>query len=66
MARTASLRRETGETKIGLTLDIDGTGVSQIHTGQPARPSETCSRAPTSAAASVPAGSLAASPLVIG
>ncbi|CAN5343517.1 imidazoleglycerol-phosphate dehydratase HisB [soil metagenome] len=33
MGRKASLRRETGETKIGLTLDIDGNGVSQIHTG---------------------------------
>jgi imidazoleglycerol-phosphate dehydratase len=33
MARTASLRRETGETRIGLTLELDGAGVSHVHTG---------------------------------
>jgi imidazoleglycerol-phosphate dehydratase len=33
MARKATVRRETGETKISLTLDIDGVGHSQIRTG---------------------------------
>jgi imidazoleglycerol-phosphate dehydratase len=31
--RTAELRRETGETRISLTLRLDGTGVSSIRTG---------------------------------
>jgi imidazoleglycerol-phosphate dehydratase len=31
--RTAELRRETGETRIFLTLRLDGTGVSSIRTG---------------------------------
>ena len=33
MARTAQLRRETGETKIELTLDLDGAGRSTVDTG---------------------------------
>ena len=33
MARTAQLRRETGETKIELTLDLDGAGRSAVDTG---------------------------------
>ena len=33
MARTAQLRRETGETKIELTLDLDGDGRSTVDTG---------------------------------
>ena len=31
--RTAELRRETGETRISLTLRLDGTGASTIRTG---------------------------------
>lgn len=31
--RTASVKRETGETRITLELDVDGTGVSDIATG---------------------------------
>jgi imidazoleglycerol-phosphate dehydratase len=33
MARTASLSRKTSETAISLTLDLDGTGASDIDTG---------------------------------
>ncbi len=33
MSRTASINRQTAETKIQLTLDLDGTGQSQIQTG---------------------------------
>ena len=33
MARTASLSRKTSETTISLTLDLDGTGASDIDTG---------------------------------
>jgi imidazoleglycerol-phosphate dehydratase len=33
MARTARIHRETGETKIDLTLDLDGSGQSAIGTG---------------------------------
>jgi len=33
MGRTAQLRRETGETKIELTLDLDGAGRSTVETG---------------------------------
>jgi imidazoleglycerol-phosphate dehydratase len=33
MARTAQIRRETGETKIDLTLDLDGAGRSTVDTG---------------------------------
>jgi imidazoleglycerol-phosphate dehydratase len=33
MTRKATIRRETGETKIGLSLEIDGAGQSHIHTG---------------------------------
>jgi imidazoleglycerol-phosphate dehydratase len=33
MARTASLSRKTTETAITLTLDLDGTGASEIDTG---------------------------------
>jgi imidazoleglycerol-phosphate dehydratase len=33
MARTASVTRKTSETDIQLTLDIDGTGVSEVATG---------------------------------
>lgn len=32
-ARTASLRRETGETKIALSLNLDGTGHAALSTG---------------------------------
>jgi imidazoleglycerol-phosphate dehydratase len=31
--RTAQVRRETGETKISLALDLDGTGLSKLATG---------------------------------
>src|ERR1700722_7069844 len=31
--RTASIRRETGETKIALALDLDGNGLSKLTTG---------------------------------
>jgi len=33
MSRTASIRRETGETRIDLNLSLDGTGRSQVKTG---------------------------------
>jgi len=33
MTRKASIRRDTKETKIGLQLDLDGNGKSQIQTG---------------------------------
>jgi imidazoleglycerol-phosphate dehydratase len=33
MPRTATIRRETGETKIDLSLDLDGTGKAEIRTG---------------------------------
>ena len=33
MARTATINRETAETKIQLTLDLDGTGQADIATG---------------------------------
>ena len=33
MTRTATVRRETGETKINLTLEVDGVGLGQIRTG---------------------------------
>ena len=33
MPRTATIRRETAETKISLRLDLDGTGQSKIATG---------------------------------
>lgn len=33
MSRKGTIRRETGETKIGLVLEVDGTGQSHIHTG---------------------------------
>jgi imidazoleglycerol-phosphate dehydratase len=33
MTRSAHIRRETGETKIDLTLDLDGGGVANINTG---------------------------------
>ncbi len=33
MPRTASIKRETGETHVELTLDLDGTGRSQVATG---------------------------------
>jgi imidazoleglycerol-phosphate dehydratase len=33
MARTAGIRRQTAETQIELTLDLDGSGTSQIQTG---------------------------------
>jgi len=32
-ARTAQIRRETGETKISLGLNLDGTGQAQLSTG---------------------------------
>ena len=31
--RQATIERETGETRILITLNLDGTGKSQIHTG---------------------------------
>jgi imidazoleglycerol-phosphate dehydratase len=34
-SRTSKIRRETGETKIDLQLNIDGKGVSEIRTGIP-------------------------------
>lgn len=33
MARTAHIHRETGETKIDLSLDLDGSGLASIGTG---------------------------------
>src|SRR3954464_217982 len=33
MPRTATLRRETAETKIDLTINLDGTGRSELATG---------------------------------
>ncbi len=33
MARTAHVRRETGETQISLAVDLDGTGKAEIKTG---------------------------------
>src|SRR5262249_24796068 len=33
MARTARIQRETGETRIDLSLDLDGTGRAQLQTG---------------------------------
>lgn len=33
MPRTATIRRQTGETRIELTLDLDGTGRAEIATG---------------------------------
>src|SRR6516162_5328530 len=33
MQRTAQIRRETGETRISLTLDLDGTGRAAVATG---------------------------------
>lgn len=33
MARTANIKRKTKETDIALSLNIDGTGVSDVHTG---------------------------------
>src|SRR5579884_3659289 len=33
MARTARIRRETGETRIELTIDLDGTGRADVATG---------------------------------
>src|SRR3954451_3658475 len=33
MARTAHVQRETGETRIDLSLDLDGTGSAQVATG---------------------------------
>ena len=33
MSRTSAIRRETTETRISLSLDVDGTGLAQIATG---------------------------------
>src|SRR5438445_7872973 len=33
MARTARIRRETGETQVELALDLDGSGQAEIATG---------------------------------
>src|SRR5947199_9203091 len=33
MARTARIRRETSETQVELTLDLDGTGRAEVATG---------------------------------
>ncbi len=35
MSRTAHLQRETKETKVDLTLDLDGTGTARADTGHP-------------------------------
>ena len=34
-ARTATVKRDTSETKIELTLNLDGTGASEFRTGLP-------------------------------
>lgn len=34
-ARTSTIERKTAETQISITLDIDGSGKSEIHTGIP-------------------------------
>jgi len=34
-ARTASIRRDTQETRIELALDLDGSGTAELHTGVP-------------------------------
>ena len=33
MSRTATIQRRTNETKIDVTVDLDGTGLYDIHTG---------------------------------
>ncbi len=33
MARTATIERKTGETNVHLTLNVDGSGKSEIDTG---------------------------------
>ena len=33
MARTASISRNTAETKIALSLDLDGSGKADVQTG---------------------------------
>src|SRR5579864_1777657 len=33
MSRSASIRRETGETRINLSVNLDGTGRAQVETG---------------------------------
>ncbi|MBS6646984.1 MAG: imidazoleglycerol-phosphate dehydratase, partial [Clostridiaceae bacterium] len=33
MNRTAAIKRDTKETKISLTINLDGSGKSDIHTG---------------------------------
>jgi len=33
MSRTARIQRDTGETKIKLAVDLDGTGRAELHTG---------------------------------
>ena len=33
MARRAEITRDTNETKIRMTLNLDGTGQAEIHTG---------------------------------
>ena len=33
MARTATVTRNTRETQITLTIDLDGTGKTDLHTG---------------------------------
>ena len=38
MARTASIVRETKETQIKVSIDLDGTGKSTISTGALAKP----------------------------
>jgi imidazoleglycerol-phosphate dehydratase len=35
MSRTATVKRETGETSVAVTLDVDGTGVATADTGVP-------------------------------
>ena len=35
MARTATVTRNTRETQITLTIDLDGTGRADLHTGPP-------------------------------
>ena len=35
MSRTATLSRETKETKVSVTIDLDGTGTTDVSTGLP-------------------------------
>ena len=35
MTRTAEVHRKTGETEIDISLEVDGTGTSEVSTGLP-------------------------------